>query len=316
VAVSLANQRPTLKLAEVEFQRWMNMHGRFYATPEEYSLRFSNYLNSVQRIQQRNAKSAKIGGAYYAVNKYSDLSSEEFAKQYLTARPSSVPMDKRQVLPKSNIIVADTFDWRNSSKVTDVKDQGQCGSCWAFSVTENIESVWMIKHDLNPKTMEALAPQQIVDCDTTDSGCNGGDTPTAYEYVISAGGMDTEASYPYQANDGTCQFNAHDVYASISSYKYATKTKNEVEIKTNLVAWAPLSICVDAEPWQDYSSGVMKHAECGDDLDHCVQLTGYADAVWNVRNSWGADWGESGFIRLEMGYNTCGMADEATTAVV
>jgi len=262
----------------------------------------------------RNEKSALVGGANYGVTKFSDLSPEEF-KMYLTSRPSTIPVDKREVLPRSFVSAPDSFDWRNQSKVTDVKDQGQCGSCWAFSVTENVESVWMISKKLDASSMETLAPQQIVDCDTSDDGCNGGDTPTAYEYIIKAGGLDTERSYPYKAEDGRCAFKSADVYSTISNFKYATKNKNEAEIKTNLVAWAPLSICVDAESWQDYSDGVMTHKECGKTLDHCVQLTGYNGNAWSVRNSWGGDWGESGYIRLEYGFNTCGMADEATTAI-
>jgi len=128
--------------------------------------------------------------------------------------------------------------------------------------------------------------------------------------------MDPESVYPYRARNGNCAFKANEVETKISSWKYATRSNNENEVKTNLVAWAPLSICVDAESWQDYSSGVMTHTECGKSLDHCVMLTGYAGNAWNVRNSWGANWGERGYIRLEYGYNTCGMTDEATTAVV
>jgi len=315
-ALKLANIKPAIqKVQEVEFQRWMNKHGKHY-TNDEYQIRLINYLGSVERVRLRNENGAKIGGANYGINKFSDLSPAEFSKIFLTARPSTISVDDRQVLPRTSLSLADSFDWRNSSKVTDVKDQGQCGSCWAFSATENIESVWMIAKNLNAQSMQALAPQQIVDCDKSDDGCNGGDTPTAYEYVIKAGGMDTEKTYPYHAADGTCKFKAADVFTKIASYKYATKTHNEGEMKTNLVAWAPLSICVDAESWQDYTSGVMSHTECGKSLDHCVLLTGYNGAVWNVRNSWGADWGESGYIRLQYGYNTCGLSDEATTAVV
>jgi len=313
-SLKLTNLRPSTNMAEIEFQRWMNVNNKYY-NGEEYQLRLNNYLASVERVKQRNEKSAKIGGATYGITKFSDLSPEEFANMYLTAKGFSSD-EEREVLPLGTKPLADSFDWRNSSKITDVKDQAQCGSCWAFSVTENIESVWMIAKGLTPSNMQTLAPQQIVDCDRSDGGCNGGNPPTAYEYVIRAGGMDTERTYPYRARNGNCAFKANDVFAKISSWKYATRSKNENEIKSNLVAWAPLSICVDAEPWQDYRGGVMTHQECATSLDHCVQLTGYNGAVWNVRNSWGENWGESGYIRLQMGYNTCGMANEATTAVV
>jgi len=178
----------------------------------------------------------------------------------------------------------------------------------------------MIAKGLTPATFAPLAPQQIVDCDTNDGGCNGGDTITAFEYVIKAGGQDTEVSYPYKAVNDPCHFKPADVESKITSYKYATTTHNEDEMKTATATVAPLSICVDAETWQFYSSGIMKSSQCGRSLDHCVQITGYdtssATPYWEVRNSWGTDWGEKGFIRLEYGTNTCGLADEATTAVV
>jgi len=189
-----------------------------------------------------------------------------------------------------------------------------------LSATENIESVWLIAKGLTPVNFKPLAPQQIVDCDTSDGGCNGGDTVTAYEYIIKAKGQDTEESYPYKAVNQKCQFKPADVEVTITSYKYATKTKNEDEMKTATATVSPLSICVDAQPWQFYTSGIMTASQCGTALDHCVQITGYdtasATPYWEVRNSWGTDWGEKGYIRLEYGKNTCGLAEEATTAVV
>jgi len=233
-----------------------------------------------------------------------------------------VPVEKtdRPQLELPNVAAPDQYSWLTSGRVTPVKDQAQCGSCWAFSATENIESVWMIAKNLNQQTMKPLAPQQIVDCDKSDGGCNGGDTITAFEYVIKAKGQDTEASYPYKAVNQACSFKAADVESTISSYKYATTSKNEDEMKTATATVAPLSICVDAAQWQFYTSGVMTSSQCGTDLDHCVQIVGYdtsaAAPYWNVRNSWGSNWGEKGFIRLEYGHNTCGLAIEATTAVV
>jgi len=178
----------------------------------------------------------------------------------------------------------------------------------------------MIAKGLSHDDMKDLAPQQIVDCDKHDGGCNGGNPPTAYEYVISAGGMDTEASYPYKAVNEACHFKTDDVFTKISSYKYATKTRNEEEMKEATASVAPISICVDAQPWQFYNSGVMMRSQCGTSLDHCVQVEGYDTSAstpyWNVRNSWGPRWGEKGYIRLQYGQNTCGLAQEATTAVV
>jgi len=167
--------------------------------------------------------------------------------------------------------------------------------------------------------------QQIVDCDlgNGDEGCNGGDTPTAYAYVMKAGGLENGTVYPYTAEDDSCAFNPNDIQAKISSWNYATKDKDEVQMQEVLVAKGPLSICVDATTWQFYVGGVIS-SFCGDELDHCVMITGFQNytsmfgtyPVWNVRNSWGSDWGEGGYLYVERGNDLCGIADEVTLPVV
>jgi len=273
-------------------------------------LKFTSNLDLIQHLNEN----AGPDGASFSLNKFADLTPQEFSAYYLGYVPSTQVMEELQL---SDDAVPDTFDWISKDKVTPVKNQEQCGSCWAFSATENIESVWMIAKDLTPANFKPLAPQQIVDCDKRDGGCNGGNPPTAYEYIIEAGGQDTEASYPYHAVNQACQFKAADVEAKIASYKTIS---NEDAMKTATATVAPLSICVDASQWQFYSSGVMTPSQCGTSLDHCVQIVGYDTAAnppyWNVRNSWGTDWGMSGFIRLEYGHNTCGLTEETTTAVV
>jgi len=171
----------------------------------------------------------------------------------------------------------------------------------------------------------SLSPQQIVDCDlgNGDEGCNGGDTPTAYEYVIKTGGMETWDNYPYVGEDQTCAFKSSDVVAKISNWTYITTNKNETQMQIGLLERGPLSICVDAASWQVYIGGVVSDL-CGDSLDHCVMITGFADytdvfgtyPIWNVRNSWGEDWGENGYIWIERGYDLCGVADEVTIPLV
>jgi len=302
---------------ETQFMGWMQQHKKQYQTKAEYRHRMSIYSDNMEIIATLNENSN--GGATFALGPFADLTSQEFADMYLGYVPPAEPT-YAELLPLTGEAAPDTYSWNSKGKLTAVKDQRQCGSCWAFSVTENIESVWMINKGLTPSTMKPLAPQQIVDCDKSDGGCNGGNPPTAYEYVISAGGMDTEATYPYDAKNGACKFNRNDVESTISNFKYATRTRNEDEMKEATATVAPLSICVDAQPWQHYSSGIMMRSQCATSLDHCVQIEGYdtsaATPYWNVRNSWGTAWGEKGYIRLQYGQNTCGMAEEATTAVV
>jgi len=222
-------------------------------------------------------------------------------------------------------------DWRNKSVISAVKDQGQCGSCWAFSATETIESAW---YQAKGK-MQILSPQQIVSCDTGDEGCGGGWPSAAYQYVISAGGQETNAVYPYTSGtsgaNGNCNFKQADVAVKISNWNYVINpcnddncaSQNESGLAAAIAAIGPASICVDAETWQDYSSGVLK-SNCPrgfDDLDHCVQLVGYAgygttNPYWIVRNSWGTSWGESGYIYIAYGSNLCGIADTVTQVAV
>jgi len=229
--------------------------------------------------------------------------------------------------------VIQSVDWRTKQKgvITPVKDQGQCGSCWAFSAVEETESMWVLAGE----SQKIFAPQQVVSCDTVDLGCNGGDTPTAYQYIQSAHGLEQEKDYPYTSgssgDNGDCTYASNKVAGGNNSgFKYAStpctsancQEVNETALQLSLQV-APISLCVYAEPWQFYTSGVMTANDCDGnlaDLDHCVQLVGLSatgsQPYYIVRNSWGSDWGNSGYIYLSIGENTCGVADEATIPTI
>jgi len=161
-----------------------------------------------------------------------------------------------------------------------------------------------------------LAPQEIVDCDTGEQGCNGGDPQQAYPWVAQEGGMDTESSYPYTAEAGTCQFSSSNVAAQISGANDGFGG-SEQQMAANLASTAPFSIIVDASSWQYYTGGILPASQCGQSLDHAVIAAGYDlnNQFWNVRNSWGAGWGENGYIRLQYGQNTCGLTTEVLSSV-
>jgi len=307
IALSIASSEFEVKQQFAEYKQKFN---KSYSD-EEHEFRFANFKSALDRIAASQAR--EKGTATYGLTKFSDLSPAEFRSKYLmpsfnkaqlpTANVSSIPL--QSALPT-------TWDWNTKGAITPVKNQGQCGSCWAFSATETIESYWI----LAGHTTAILSPQQIVDCDSNDYGCNGGWPYNAYQYVISQGGLDTEASYPYTAVDGTCAFQASSVGAKITAWSYITQSQDENVIQNWIYSKGPASICVDASSWSEYTGGVI--SSCTTNIDHCVQLTGFSTQggveAWNVRNSWGADWGVSGYIYLERGQNTCAMA-EVVTAV-
>jgi cathepsin F len=306
-------------LVEDNFGHWVEVYGKSYDSEAEYDYRLGVYRSNFAVIDSLNQREGKT---IYGITKFMDLTPEEFSQKYLIPEGKVVKKEKPMVpLPEATDIPV-RFDWNEKKAVTPVYDQGQCGSCWAFSATEAIESQWF----LAGHSLVSLSPQQIVDCDKGrgDEGCNGGDTPTAYQYVMSAGGMDTMAAYPYTAEDDPCAFKASGIAATIKDWTYITQNKNETEMQLKLLAVGPLSICVDATIWQFYIGGVISDF-CGTSLDHCVLITGYDDAyedwgeslqIWKIRNSWGADWGESGYVYVERGYDLCGVADEVTIPIV
>jgi C1A family cysteine protease len=302
-----------------EFDDWKQIHSKTYIG-EEHEKRFSNFVASIKRIENLNKQSH--GNAQFGLNLFSDMSPEEFRATHLLPPIQPAEENREDVSPLIGVQAPSSLDWRNMGVVTAVKNQKQCGSCWAFSATETIESAWMLAKGIKNTTFAPLAPQQIVDCDDFDDGCNGGNPPTAYQYVISAGGQDTEASYPYTGQDGHCAFRPDKVEAKISSWKYACNEDDEVTLKNNVATQGPLSICVDAANWQDYTSGIMTAWQCAwiNILDHCVQAVGYdlttSNPYWLVRNSWSTQWGEKGYIRLSYGQNTCGLTNEATYVIV
>lgn len=176
------------------------------------------------------------------------------------------------------------------------------------------------------QTLMKLAEQQVISCDKTDEGCGGGDLPTAFAYIKSAG-LDSQEDYPdtssASGNTGRCKH--HESKVTLLTSKYAIppcdsgscRDQKESDLKAALATHGPLSICVNAAPWNDYYGGVLSASCSGaaDTLDHCVQLVGYDTTgdqpYWKVKNSWNTNWGEDGFIRLPMGENSCGVADEA-----
>jgi len=291
-----------------------------YADEKEEGKRLGTFKVNINLIKHLNTMQR-----VYGVTKFMDLTPTEFRQRYLMPKFKGPTRKDWPVIELEEEIqdIPTTFDWSSKGAVTKVKDQGQCGSCWAFSCTEAIESQWF----LAGHSLAILSPQQIVDCDKVDQGCDGGDTPTCYEYVMSTKGLEAEKDYKYKGEDDSCKFSASKVVAKISNWTYVTNNntgEDETKMLQVLYSTGPLSVCIDAETWQFYFGGVVSHF-CGTDLDHCAVITGFDTKenwefedvpIWNVRNSWGADWGESGYIWIQRGDNLCGIAEEVTLPVV
>jgi len=328
--ITARNAKTALKALPL-FEDFIQTYGKTYSSEVEYWHRYEIFVENLKFADERNRLESS---AVHGVTQFMDLTPIEF-KNFLGFVPSEYMGEVVLASPETSAVNycgsanSTNCDYEQLGFVTAVKDQGQCGSCWAFSATEAVETATFIAG----KALPVLSPQEIVDCDKTDGGCNGGDTPTAYEFIIKEGGLESEASYPYTGKDGTCKFNASKVVATISSYKWgippcntasthACDNQDEAGLWTFVQNQGPVSICVDAEPWQTYKSGVFTSSTCKHgyyDLDHCVHLTGFGvengQKYWLVKNSWGTSWGEKGYIKIAFGSNLCGIADEVTIAV-
>jgi len=321
--LACASALPTPVESERMFRSFVAQYRKTYASQEEFNVRLMHFRSNLAVVEQLNAQGSSVHG----ITKFSDLSAEEFKALYTGHKAGSVraALGDRPVL-SSKITAPSSVDWRTKGVVTPVKNQGQCGSCWAFSTVEEIESDWILAGN----AMVELSPEQIVDCDTVDQGCNGGDTTTAYQYVEKAG-LESEASYPYTSGlasgvDGgssgsggpsTCSYKAADVVVNITGYSYGTTGNNENTMMANVASLGPMSVCLATGGWQTYSSGILTAATCGTSVDHCVQVVGYNTGsaqgkYWIVRNSWDTDWGIQGYIYVQLGTNACDIAGEVT----
>jgi len=291
---------------------WENFkteHGKSYETMEEEIKRFNFFLENLKVADLRNEAEAKNGGsAIHGITKFFDLSQSEFESIYLKA-DVSMKSNNAEVTEITTAPTTTLVDW-TGVYTTPVKNQGYCGSCWAFSAAEQIESDSM----RTLKTSYILSPEQIVQCDKTSAGCNGGWTEHAYNYVTKAGGIETESDYPYTSytgKTGTCSYTQSKSVIKVSGYKTIS---GESSMASYVQATGPLSVCVDASSWNSYTGGIL--STCGKNVDHCVQAVGVYPAssggYWKVRNSWGTSWGESGYIRLAYGKNTCDITNDPT----
>ncbi|EQB77684.1 Cathepsin F precursor (CATSF)-like protein [Camelus ferus] len=294
-------------------------------TPTQARWRMSVFASNMVRAQKIQALDR--GTAQYGVTKFSDLTEEEFRTIYLNPLLKEEPGQKMPLAKSISDLPPPEWDWRSKGAVTKVKDQGMCGSCWAFSVTGNVEGQWFLKRG----ALLSLSEQELLDCDKVDKACLGGLPSNAYSAIKILGGLETEDDYSYRGHLQTCNFSAEKAKVYINDS--VELSKNEQKLAAWLAKKGPVSVAINAFGMQFYRHGISHPLRplCSPWLiDHAVLLVGFGNQphqvsrrvagsavpFWAIKNSWGTDWGEEGYYYLHRGSGACGVNTMASSAVV
>merc|ERR1712241_185099 len=275
---------------ETEWAAFKNKFEKNFLSATHHDERKAVFAKNLALIEKHNAEHKAGKHSYWlGVNQFADL---------------------------SNVKAPASADWREKGAVTPVKNQGQCGSCWAFSTIGTVEGA----HAIATGNLVSLSEQNLMDCDSNNNACNGGNPYVALQYILQNGGVDTEDSYPYEMAKSYCRYSANNLGASISGAK-RINFGDESDLE-RAVAMVPVSVAIDASHYslQLYSGGVYDEPYCSSyRLDHGVLAVGYGSEAgkdyWIVKNSWGTVWGEAGYIKMSKGRNNqCGIATMACYA--
>ncbi|XP_050367304.1 ervatamin-B-like [Argentina anserina] len=316
ILATIAHQATSQALNEAsiaeKYDQWMSMYGRVYPNSEDKQRRFAIFKKNVEFVENFNKdgnKTYKLG-----VNKFSDMTNEEFLRQRTGAKmPTNRSLTSSENTPfryQNLDDVPPQIDWRQNGAVTPIKDQGKCNSCWAFSAVAAVEGLIKIKTG----KLLSLSEQQLVDCDQFNRGCQPGRIDAAYDYIWDHG-LASEQDYPYFGSKGNCDTTkANKTVTRISGFTIAPQNDEDYRLKA--VSRQPISIFIDASgaAFQHYSGGVFS-GDCGTNLCHTVAVVGYGTEqgtnYWILKNSWGESWGENGYMRILRSanppYGLCGI---------
>nr|XP_033780385.1 cathepsin S [Geotrypetes seraphini] len=294
------------------WQKWKETHDKVYSDENEAMMRRSNWEKNLNFVTIHNLEQS-LGKHSYEVemNHLADMTSQEVISQ-LTGLRVPHRRNSRKVTRDVNSTgkLPDSVDWREKGCVTEVKHQGSCGSCWAFSAAGALEG----QMKLTTGNLVSLSPQNLVDCTTKygNKGCNGGFMTSAFKYVIDNHGIDSESSYPYEAKDGMCRYNLAGNSTTCS--KYIELKPTEEALQEALANVGPISVALDASRTSFflYKSGVYDDTSCSQEVNHGVLAVGYGTLngkdFWLLKNSWGTSFGDHGFVRIARNLgNLCGI---------
>jgi len=287
-----------------------------YTTMPEHNERFEIFKKNMDLAREFNQK-----GEYtftLGVTIFADKTRDEFEdwlKLTSGTKPRASGIERALFDMDTAETAPDTMDWVSQGAVTPIKNQGSCGSCWAFSTTGGIEG----QNYLVNKKLSSFSEQELVDCSQAEGnqGCNGGLMDDGFKFVESDG-LCFESAYPYKGVGGSCEKSTCTSQVTVTSFTDIPQGNTDA-LMTACGTKGPISIAVDANFfWQLYSGGLFNHPCNPSKLDHGVLLVGYEKgSYWKVKNSWGSGWGEKGYIRLAgTDANTCGLANSASYPTV
>ncbi|XP_006001245.1 cathepsin S [Latimeria chalumnae] len=319
LAATLAQPSPDPTF-NLHWQLWKKTHQKVYTSEDDELSRRLIWEKKLKFITVHNLEHS-LGVHSYEVgmNQFGDMTTEEVKMMMGLKMLPRNKSDGTKVAPVKVSDLPESVDWRQKGCVTPVKNQGSCGSCWAFSSAAALEGQLKIKTG----KLVSLSPQNLVDCSSTErygnKGCNGGYIERAFQYVIDNNGIDSDKSYPYEFVEHACRYKISGRAANCSSF-HRLPYGDEAALQAAVAKIGPVSVGIDGErpTFLHYSGGIYDDASCNSwNVNHAVLVVGYGaengQQYWLIKNSWGPYWGENGYVRIARNKgNRCGVATDAS----